>query len=161
MKRNIWVLAGAALLSIGLSGTAGWAQSCGGIYTVQPEDSLSVIADGLYKDAKMWTAIHQSNLDQIGPSADNLTVGMKLTLLWLNGPPLGLEGGTDLAAAAAPATGPVVTEGTGVRIERINLVTGDDYAPFTDRKLDKGGLLTELVHRAMQEANPAEGFAIH
>ena len=86
---------------------------------------------------------------------------MKLTLLCLNGLPRGLEGGTDLAAAAAPATGPVVTEGTGVRIERINLITGDDYAPFTDRKLDRGGLLTELVQRAMEEANPAEGVAIH
>ena len=52
MKPNIWVFAGAALLSMGLSGTAGWAQTCGGIYTVQIGDSLSVIADGLYQDAK-------------------------------------------------------------------------------------------------------------
>lgn len=141
---------------------AAQAETCGGVYVVQPGDSLSVIADSLYKDAGKWTAIHQNNIDKIGPRANNLTVGMKLQLLCINGLPTGLEGGTPVAEAApAVIEAPVVIPGTGARVERINLVTGDDYAPFTDRKLDKGGLLTELVQRAMEEAAPAEGFAIH
>jgi polar amino acid transport system substrate-binding protein len=58
--------------------------------------------------------------------------------------------------------GTVLTEGRGVRlVERINLVTGDDYSPFTDRKLPQGGMSTELVQRAMEAAAPSEGFAIH
>jgi polar amino acid transport system substrate-binding protein len=65
------------------------------------------------------------------------------------------------AVAAAPAEGPVIIAGTGARVERINLVTGDDYAPFTDRDLPNGGMLTELVQRAMEEAAPSEGFAVH
>ena len=45
----------------------GAAQTCGGIYRVQPGDSLSVIADRLYKNAGMWTAIHNRNIAAIGP----------------------------------------------------------------------------------------------
>ena len=151
-------VAGLAVLTVG----AAQAETCGGIYKVQPGDSLSMIADSLYKDAKKWTAIHQQNIDRIGPKPNNLTVGMKLDLLCINGLPKGLEGGKDIAVEAAAVVAPVVTQGTGARVvERINLVTGDDYAPFTDRKLDKGGLITELVQRAMEEAAPTEGFAIH
>jgi polar amino acid transport system substrate-binding protein len=87
---------------------------------------------------------------------------MALNLLCIDGLPTGLEGGVDMAAvAAAPAEGPVIIAGTGARVERINLVTGDDYAPFTDRDLPNGGMLTELVQRAMEEAAPSEGFAVH
>jgi polar amino acid transport system substrate-binding protein len=161
MKRYIWVRLAGALLFFSATAGGSFAQTCGGKYSVQSGDSLSVIADGMYKDAKKWTAIHQNNLDQIGPSPDSLRVGMVLDLICINGFPVGLEGGTDVSAEAAAIVSPVITEGTGERVERIDLVTGDDYAPFTDRTLNKGGMLTELVQRAMEEANPAEGFAIH
>lgn len=159
MKRYMLLAASAALLSAGMAS----AETCGGIYTVQRGDSLSLIADGLYKNAGLWTAIQQNNIDKIGSNPNNISVGMKLNLLCLNGLPIGLEGGTEVVvgAAAAPIEAPVITPGTGVRVERINLVTGDDYAPFTDRKLNKGGLLADLVQRAMEESAPAEGFAIH
>jgi polar amino acid transport system substrate-binding protein len=160
MKRYILMTATA----VGLFAGAASAETCGGVYAVQRGDSLSLISDSLYKNAGMWTAIQQNNIDKIGSNPNNISVGMKLNLLCLNGLPVGLEGGVELAAAAAAATtieAPVITSGTGVRIERINIVTGDDYAPFTDRKLDNGGLMTELVQRAMEEAAPAEGFAIH
>ena len=161
MNTNIWALMGALLLCLG-SGAAA-AETCGGSYKVQSGDSLSMIADSQYKNARHWTAIHQNNLARIGQSPDNLTVGMTLDLLCIDGLPKGLADGVDASAAAAavPAAGPVIVEGTGARVERIDLVTGDDYAPFTDRKLPGGGMLAELVQRAMEEAAPAEGFAIH
>lgn len=159
MNNKIWALAGSLFLTFAHMAAA---ETCGGTYVVQPGESLSVIADSQYKNAGYWTAIHQNNIGKIGQSPDNLTVGMKLDLLCIDGLPVGLEGGVDVAAAAeAPAEGPVVVAGTGARVERINLVTGDDYAPFTDRKLPGGGMLAELVQRAMEEAAPAEGFAIH
>ena len=34
----------------------------------------------------------------------------------------------------------------------VQLVTGDDYAPFTDRELPQGGMLTELVQQALLQA---------
>jgi len=158
---KVTTLAGVAGLAVMVAGAA-QAETCGGIYRVQPGDSLSMIADTLYKDAGKWTVIHQQNLQKIGPKPNNLTVGMKLDLLCLNGLPTGLEGGKVVTASAAAPVAPVTAEGTGAPVlERINLVTGDDYAPFTDRKLDKGGLITELVQRAMEEAAPAGGFAIH
>ena len=160
MSNKIWALAGALSLCLGLTAEA---ETCGGSYRVRPGDSLSVIADGQYKNAGYWTAIHQNNIAKIGQSPDNLTVGMVLDLLCIDGLPKGLDGGIEAAALAAeaPAAGPVIVAGTGARVERINLVTGDDYAPFTDRKLPGGGMLAELVQRAMEEAAPAEGFAIH
>lgn len=162
MNNNIWALAGAVSLCLAFGAEA---ETCGGVYRVKPGDSLSLIADGLYKNAGYWTAIHQNNIAKIGQSPNNISVGMKLDLLCIDGLPVGLEGGVEVAAAAAaaeaPAEGPVIVAGTGARVERINLVTGDDYAPFTDRKLPGGGMLAELVQRAMEEAAPAEGFAVH
>lgn len=165
MKYNMWALAGAFFACFATFGTVSAAATCGGVYRVQTGDSLSLIADGLYKNAGYWTAIHQNNIGKIGKSPDNIRVGMALELLCIDGLPTGLEGGVEVTEAAAvaeaPAKGPVIVEGTGARVERINLVTGDDYAPFTDRKLPNGGMLAELVQRAMEEAAPAEGFAIH
>ena len=39
----------------------------------------------------------------------------------------------------------------GVQAGELRLVTGDDYAPFTDRKLPGGGLLTQVVMAALAE----------
>lgn len=167
MDYKMWALAGALLACFGFGVSAAKAESCGGIYRVKTGDSLSLIADSQYKNASMWTAILQNNLDKIGADPNAITVGMRLDLLCLNGLPAGLEGGTEVAAAEAvvavsgtlgsPAPAPALAPGAA---RRISLLTGDDYAPFTDRRLDKGGLMTEIVQRAMEEANPAEGFVI-
>lgn len=159
MNYKIWALAGA--LSACLSTTAAFGETCGGIYTVQRGDSLSMIADSQYKNASYWTAIHQNNIDKIGASPDNITVGMKLALLCIDGLPGGLEGGTEVTEVAAPTAPLEVAAGTAATAKKINLLTADDYAPFTDRKSLNGGLVTEVVQKAMERANPAEGFAIH
>lgn len=162
MRYNIWALASALSVCLGLVGAGATAETCGGIYRVKPGDSLSLIADSQYKNAGMWTTIQQNNIDKIGSNPNAITVGMALNLLCLNGLPVGLEGGTEVTAAAAPAPAPSAAPASanagGVR--KISLITGDDYAPFTDRKLDAGGLMTELVRRAMEVANPPEGFLI-
>lgn len=59
---------------------------------------------------------------------------------------------------SAPLTVPL---GSPANRTRINLLTGDDYAPFTDRQLPNGGLFTELVDAAMVSAGPENGFGIN
>ncbi|MBY6058138.1 transporter substrate-binding domain-containing protein [Leisingera daeponensis] len=154
-----------AAAAIGLSGlfaAPAAADTCGGIYTVQSGDSLSVIADKLYKDAGKWSAIHNRNIDQIGPKPEAIRVGMKLSLACLEGLPLGLPGGREITAAAPAAAVPVrVAPGNAAVRQKINLLTGDDYAPFTSKAAHNGGLITEVVNAAMAKAAPSEGYAIH
>ena len=47
--------------------TSAAADTCGGTYTVRSGDSLSLIADRLYKDVGKWSAIHSRNIDVIPP----------------------------------------------------------------------------------------------
>lgn len=159
MKQLI-TAAGLALLALAARPAA--AETCGGVYTVQPGDSLSGIADRMYKDAGKWSAIHSRNTATIGPMPEAIRVGMKLSLACLEGLPLGLPGGKEITAAAPAAAVPVrVQPGTAAVRKKINLLTGDDYAPFTSKSAHNGGLITDVVNAAMTRAAPAEGHAIH
>lgn len=40
---------------------------------------------------------------------------------------------------------------TSVQSQTLNLVTGDDYLPYSDRKASEGGMATELVKKAFAE----------
>lgn len=152
-----FLAAAAVLLATSVAATA---ETCGGTYTVKPGDSLSLIADGLYKDAGKWTLVHSANLNVIGENPNAIRAGMKLGLTCVDGLPRGLPGGVEVtrAAAAAPLT---IAPGTAATRLKVNLLTADDYAPFTDRDALNGGLVTEVVQKAMEEAAPEEGFAIH
>ncbi|MEL7255370.1 MAG: transporter substrate-binding domain-containing protein [Pseudomonadota bacterium] len=159
MKNTILACAVAAL---GLTGTMAAAQTCGGTYTVKPGDSLSEISDALYKDAKKWSAIYSRNLDVIGEKPSLLLVGMELSIACLDGLPTGLPGGRTVAEATPEETVPVRIEpGTAAVRKKINLLTGDDYAPFTALSAHNGGLLNEVVDAAMDKADPDEGYSIH
>ena len=91
-----------------LSAQSAAAETCGGYYSVQSGDSLSLIADRLYKDVGTWSTIHSQNIDAIGPKPNAIRVGMKLRMPCINGLPTGLEGGTK-AASAAPVWAAVMT----------------------------------------------------
>lgn len=149
------------VLAIAFGGRAD-AQSCGGTYVVRPGDSLSLIADRLYRNAAMWSVIHRENIAAIGPSPNAISVGMRLTLSCIDGRPTGLEGGREVAAVDTGLVTPVtVRPGTASGRNRINLLTGGDYAPFTDRQWHNGGLITDIVDHAMRKADPERGYAIH
>ena len=143
------------------------AQSCGGTYTIKRGDSLSVIADGMYKDARKWSAIYNANLATIGDSPNRVRVGQKLQLPCIGGLPTGLSGGTASAATASAAPKPAaqltaaVARATAasngaVGPRKISLLTADDYAPFTDRKALNGGLFTEVVQASMENSGAAD-----
>jgi len=160
VQRFLSVLAIGIGLALGVGGAA-QAETCGGVYTVKPGDSLSRIADRLYQNSKMWSTIHQNNLEKIGSNPSLIKVGQRLRLTCINGLPTGLPGGTDVAVATTASAPVMVAPGTAATATKINLLTADDYKPFTDRSLPGGGLVTEVVQKAMEAANPPEGFAIH
>ena len=162
LNRLSAVLAAALICISGLFGaTSAEANSCGGVYTVKRGDSLSVIADGLYKDARKWSAIYQANVSAIGDDPARIKAGLKLNLTCIDGLPLGLEGGLDVSNVVAVSAPLQVPLGNAAVRDRINLLTADDYKPFTDRSLPGGGMYTEIVQKTMEAAAPEEGFAIH
>jgi polar amino acid transport system substrate-binding protein len=153
----------AAVLTVSaLAATRIVAETCGGQYVVQRGDSLSTISDTLYKDAGKWTLIHNGNLKTIGSKPNSLRVGMVLELTCIEGLPIGLQGGREATGDAIAEALPMTIEpGNAAVRNKINLLTADDYAPFTSKSSHNGGLLTEIVDKAMAKAAPKEGYAIH
>jgi polar amino acid transport system substrate-binding protein len=152
----------AAMATVGTMALA--AETCGGDYKVQRGDSLSMIADKLYENAGQWTAIFRNNSDKI-KSPDNIRVGQTYRIPCIDGLPLGLANGVAVdkvvqvaAAAAVPLR---VAPGTAATRKKINILTGSDFAPFTDTDLPNGGILADVVQHAMEAADPDEGFAVH
>jgi polar amino acid transport system substrate-binding protein len=155
-------ICGVVLLLAGVFAGQAQAQGCGGSYVVQRGDSLSLIADSQYKDAGKWTAIHSANMDQIGQDPNNIRAGMRLRLRCIDGLPTGLDGGTVAPEATLAAAAPlVVAPGNAATRRKINILTGGDFWPFTDKAMPNGGMLAEVVQAAMEAAAPEQGFAIH
>ncbi|WP_425098814.1 LysM peptidoglycan-binding domain-containing protein [Tropicibacter sp. S64] len=152
----------AALVAATTMGAAAQ-ETCGGQYTVQRGDSLSLIADKLYKNVGAWTAIYRNNIDVI-PSPDSIRVGQVYRMPCIDGLPTGLKGGTviDAKQAAAPRIAPVAkpADAAAQLAERqrsaaeaaqgvdVRLIAGDDFRPFTNRLQMSSGMITDLVNRA-------------
>ena len=154
---------GAAAIAAAVSGVGASAQSCGGEYVVKRGDSLSVIADRLYKDAKKWTVIHTTNIGAIGDDPDSILAGQKLHLGCIAGLPTGLRPSKVVASTQTRGDEQVVTRtstdllGTP-ELPRIKLVTGDHFQPFTHRGLMNDGLLAEVVDSAMTASVGEAGY---
>jgi len=148
----------ALAVAVGLSFSAAQAETCGGKYTIKPGDHLSAIANELYGNKDMWSAIYNNNIDTIGADPSLIRVGTVLHLTCIKGMPKGLTGGTEISAKtdAAPI---VTTPGTAATRKKITLLVADDYKPFLDRSLPNGGLLTDVVQKAMEAVDPKEGFS--
>lgn len=157
MKRFL----GGAVLALALSAVSASAQSCGGIYTVERGDSLSLIADRQYKNVSTWTEVHRNNLSVIGEDPNALRIGMQLRLGCIDGLPVGLEGGVAATPVAAAAT-PAATPATRRKLEQtVNLVTAGDFAPFTDKSLENEGLITDVVNTAMRQSAVGDAYRVH
>ena len=138
------------------------AQGCGANYKVQSGDSLSVIADKTYKDARKWSAIYNANVDRIGDSPDKIRVGQTISLPCINGLPVG-DGSVSVMPKPQPRVETVqvkVKQQVSKRALMVNLLTADDYAPFTDRNALNQGLVTEIVNSAMGQAAGQDGHRI-
>ena len=133
-------------------------ETCGGVYKVQRGDSLSLIADKLYKDVGQWTAIYRTNMDKIS-SPDAIRVGQTYRMPCIGGLPVGLEGGTPVAEIAKVAPEPKLDAAADLAQRKraaderkqgvdVKLLAGDDFQPFTNRLLMNSGMISDLVNRA-------------
>ena len=120
--------------------------SCGGKYTVQEGDTLSDVAERTYGLSNKWTLIYYANQKQFG-NEPLLAPGNQISIPCLK------AAETVKVEPAAAATGEKKPE--KIQISRIdadiNLLTADDYRPFTDRALPAGGLITDVVQRGFKE----------
>lgn len=151
---RILLLCGTALL---LCGGAAQAQEACTTYKVQPGDNLRRIANKAYGDGDLYRLIYDANIDVIGAKADLIEIGSMLVI--------------PCAEAAAEAAGVAAVEAQPESVipvsatpeavpaapdERpISFVTGNGYAPFADKSLPGGGMMTQLVEMAIFRADPA------
>ncbi len=96
------------------------------VYTVQPGDTLSLIAQEKYGSVSKWIWIYKANKTIISDK-DRIYPGQKFVI---------------------PKTEPgyIPREDQPVQI-----VTGNSYPPFTDQKLPEDGMLTEIVELAFKK----------
>lgn len=104
-------------------------------YTVRQGDSLSRIARRFYGNSVLWQPILNANADKIKQGGRLIFPGTVLTI-------------PDLEAATPEIQTVRANEGSPT----LSIVTGNDYAPFTDKGLPEGGLFTDLVRTAMTRA---------
>ncbi len=103
-------------------------------YVVRSGDSLSKIAQKFYGDPMKWTLIYSKNKNLI-QDRDQLKIGWRLIIP---------------SQAAKPSRVTEAKNGsTSLKSTVVRLVTGDSYPPFTDRKLYRDGMITDIVIRIM------------
>lgn len=148
----------AAAIGISAAATMGTGQAqsvtCGTQYTIQPGESLSGIARVVYGDAGSFQIIYNANAGTIGPNPGIVQVGAVLDIPCL-----------DAAEAEAPAAElaravPTTAALPAPQIDQIRLVTGDDWAPFTNESHPTGGLAVEVTNVALSVAGPQPDFKI-
>lgn len=139
----------ALLLVWGTAASAADDIDCGGKYTVQEGDTLSDIADRTYGLSNKWTLIYYANQKQFG-NEPILVLGNQINIPCIAAPestPVNVK-----PAGASSADEPVRIEISRIEAD-INLLTADDYRPFTDRALPEGGLITDIIHNAFKALN--------
>lgn len=118
-----------------------WAQACGE-YTVKAGDTIFSIAEAYYGDQQKWSVIYYGNQDK------------------LSGSLLQFSEGTVLDVPCLPSN--QAADATPLRKEEaeMTLLTGSNYAPFTDRNWVGDGMVTELVNAALENSPYPVPYAI-
>lgn len=152
------LIAGCLALSFAIDANSNTAraQTCGEEYVLKEGETLADIAARTYGDPRRWTIIFYANQDKIGNNVSLIVPGLKVRL-----PCVGGAANRSAAAApaqpAAPAAAPAAsatndssdTIVVSSLVRRIEFLTADDYAPFTGRSLEGGGMITEVLNKAM------------
>lgn len=116
-----------------------YAQECGGDYSVKRGDYLSKISNRAYGDPQKWSLIYQANIKVIGDDPNLIMIGDIFRIPCLDA--ARMEGNAEIGGS---------TPGEG---KAVQLLTADNYQPFTHRGLLNDGLVTHLVDSAFA-ANP-------
>ena len=119
-------------------------------YTVARGDTLSLIAGTAGVSGGFQTLFNANT--NILESPNRLEVGQVLVIPCEDGSLP--DSGVVRQASTAPAP-------TTSQPERpLRIITASGYAPFTDESLPGGGLITQMVDRAMQLGNPDQEYSL-
>ncbi|MFQ1700973.1 LysM peptidoglycan-binding domain-containing protein [Loktanella agnita] len=142
--KSLQISAAAILVA---AATGAQAQEACSTYTVRGGDSLSGIARTAYGSID-YQPIWNANRNVIGGNPNAISVGMRLELPCADGR---LASGSAATASVVRPAAPVVSN----EPLSIRLVTGSDYAPFTDEGMEGGGVLTQVVQSALDTLDPS------
>jgi polar amino acid transport system substrate-binding protein len=154
-----WLLA----FSLALLGfqAASRAQTCGSDYVIKEGESLGDIASKVYGSSSQWTLIFYANQDRMGDNASLLVPGLSIRIPCLGGskaePPVAAK--PTVAPSPQPPLQPVTPGSIELSplVRRIEFLTASGNTPFTDRSLPNGGMITELVSKAMDRVKEQSG----
>ena len=142
--------------------------ACGSVYTVEPGDTLYDIAKWAYGDPLMSREIYGANRDLLRDER-TVEIGEKILIPCLDdaqaetpGDALALELVIEVEESLAAPAGSIADDMTTSQLagRRIRFLTGSDFAPFADKDLIAGDIITDLVTRAMSAAAPEQEFRI-
>lgn len=125
---------------------------CGSRYTIQSGDTLSLLAQRTYGNPRAFTFIYTANSSVIGPNPSLIKVGSRLDIPCLD--------------EQVPSAAPVLQEARGVERlpfpnqRQIRVLTGTDWAPFTDEDQEQGGMLVEMVNVALSKSDSQPEYKI-
>jgi polar amino acid transport system substrate-binding protein len=141
MRTSVILIAIALGVSVFIGKASAQSIDCGSFYTVERGDTLQKIAQRAYGRGSAYQILHSSNLEQVGRNPGFIRIGAKIWVPCIDGEKA--TSGTSLSEIGKRASGEV----------EVKLLTGSDFAPFTDQALPNGGMLTEVVDRAIQAAD--------
>jgi polar amino acid transport system substrate-binding protein len=124
------------------------AQNCASEYAIKDGETLALIAARTYGNPAQWTIIFYANQDRLGPNGSLLQPGLSIRLPCI--------GGSAQTQPAAPATaaapqvpGPGENFIISTIVRRLEVLTADNYQPYTGRSLEGGGMLTQVLSSAL------------
>jgi polar amino acid transport system substrate-binding protein len=120
------------------------AQTCGREYTLKEGDNLADIARSAYGSPSQWTVLFHANQNKLGPNGSFFAPGMAITI-----PCIQEEQRTQTPTLST--IGPKASDQFEISpiLKRIEFLTADNFAPYTDRSLPQGGLTTALITAGM------------
>jgi polar amino acid transport system substrate-binding protein len=132
---------------------ASFAQTCGSDYVVKEGESLADIAARAYGASQQWTLIFYANQDRMGANTSMLVPGLSIRIPCLAGQPQAQKLETTATPSSSALTAGVPPSDDTIElssvVKRLEFLTADGYAPFTDRALPNGGMMTHVVSASM------------
>lgn len=126
------------------------AQTCGTDYIIQNRDTLADIAARVYGRGSDWTILLYANQDRLGSNASLMVPGLAIRIPCVGEAQKPLpEIATTPAQDQGPVTPPPASFIVSSTLTKIEFLTADGFAPFTGRSLANGGMITELLSKAM------------
>jgi polar amino acid transport system substrate-binding protein len=128
---RLWI-AGALVATLGAAAQA--QTDCNRSYVLKSGDTLLSVANEFYGERSKWSVIYYANEEALGGNLVDLPEGVKLEI-----PCIG-------EVKPKPDPTPLIQDTAAIKV-----LTGSDYAPFTDQSWPGNGMAYELVNAAFEE----------